>query len=407
MDAMKKTKSHPTSASRKKLVRHLMVLSAVRAMGGQAVLNGVMMRGEKSYAVACRRMDNSIDVATFDVPTFAQKFVKVPFLRGVMGLGESMALGYRALMHSADLSLKDEEAKMKAEEEEANSSVAEASHQSHSHASQRAFDEVSPLSSVNSDLNENSKLDDEEFSQEDVVPHEKVLGKFAVGVSVAFSLTFFIALFIVTPLLAGKWVENGLNLSHWQGFIVESGLRLVIFLGYLSLVSFIPDIKRVFQYHGAEHKAIAAYENDVVLTPESAQQFTTAHVRCGTNFLLIVMVMSIVFYAGIAAFLPGLPIWGLLLSRILVIPLIAGVSYEIIKGAATRMDHLIVRILIKPGLWLQKVTTRRPDNDQCEVAIASLKSVFTPEQQEEVDSRTKISAVPSWQTVEEVVPLAS
>lgn len=227
------TKSHH------QIVRHLLVLSAVRAMGGQAVLNGVMMRGEKTYAVAVRRMDDSIDVATFDVPAFAQKFSKIPFLRGVMGLGESMALGYRALMHSADLSLKDEEAKAKLESgEEANETE----------------EESSPLS------------------------------KTAVGISIAVSLGFFVALFIVAPLLFSRWIQHAFGFSHWQAFIIESVLRLVIFLGYLSLVSLIPDINRVFQYHGAEHKAIAAYENDVVLTPQSAQQFTTAHVRCGTNF---------------------------------------------------------------------------------------------------------------------------
>lgn len=351
---MNKTTRHPKSS---RLVRHLLVLTAVRAMGGQAVLNGVMMRGESKYAVACRRMDDSIDVATFDVPSFAQKFVKIPFLRGVMGLGESMALGYRALMHSADLSLKDEEAKAKLE---AGEEVPEE-------------EEKSPLT------------------------------KTAVGISIAFSLVFFTALFIVLPLLAGTWIQNWLGLSHWQSFVVESVLRLGIFLGYLSLVSFLPDIKRVFQYHGAEHKAIAAYENDVVLTPESTQQFTTAHVRCGTNFLLIVMVMSIVFYAGIAVAFPDLALWARLLSRIVVIPLIAGVSYEVIRAAAPRMSHLWVRVLVRPGLWLQKVTTRRPNNAQCEVSLAALTASFTEDQIREVASRTKISAEPSWQTVESVV----
>ncbi len=386
--------------NRRSLIRNLVVLSAVRAMGGQAVLNGVMMRGEKSYAVACRRMDNSIDIATFDVPSFAQKFVKIPFLRGVMGLGEAMALGYRALMHSADLSLKDEEAKLQMEAEAADQST-------RSHAeTQRTLDFNQQPPSDNFDSSEREIGSDSQRTMHSVSggaeTAEEVkspLTKTAVGISVAFSLIFFVALFIVAPLLASKWVQHGFNLSHWQGFIAESVLRLVIFIGYLALVSLIPDIKRVFQYHGAEHKAIAAYENDVVLTPEAAQQFTTAHVRCGTNFLLIVMVMSIIFYAGIAALLPSIPLWGLLLSRILVIPLIAGVSYEIIKAAATRMSHLWVRVIVRPGLWLQKVTTRPPSNEQCEVSIASLQEVFTPDQSEEVAQRTTIWAPPSWQTI--------
>ena len=281
-------------------------------------------------------------------------------------------------MLSADKSLQDEEAKLAQEDELSTSS--------------------SESFAISSDANSSSSIETSSSAVDG--EQEKALGKAAVGFSVAFSLVFFIALFIVSPLLASKWIENGLELNHWQGFIVESGLRLIIFLGYLSLVSLIPDIKRVFQYHGAEHKAIAAYENEVVLTPKSAQQFTTAHVRCGTNFLLIVMVMSIVFYAAIAAFLPGIPIWGLLLSRILVIPLIAGVSYEIIKGAATRMENVLIRTLIRPGLWLQKITTRAPSDDQCEVAIASLESVFTSDQIEEVKSRSKVYAPKSWQTLD-------
>lgn len=332
-------------------------------MGGQAVMEGVMMRGENSYAVAVRRMNGDIDLKVFDVPSFAQKFVKIPFLRGVMGLGEAMALGYRALMHSADLALKDEEEKIRKQENE-------------------------------------KKLAKGESIEEDKPEEEsKGLGKFAVGLSVTFSLCFFIGLFIITPVLASKWIEGGFNLSHWQAFIIESVLRLTIFLGYLSLVGLIPDIRKVFQYHGAEHKTIAAYENGVVLTPKSAQQFTTAHVRCGTNFLLIVMVMSIVFYAGIAAFLPGIPVWGLILSRVLVIPLIAGVSYEIIRGAATRMDNFWIRTIIRPGLLLQKITTRQPSDDQVEVAITSLNAVFTEEQIKDVQSRTVEIAKPTWQVI--------
>lgn len=338
---------------KRRMSLNILMLSAVRAMGGQAVLNGVMMRGEEKYSVACRRMDDSIDVKTFEVPSFASKFSKIPLLRGVMGLGEAMALGYRSLMHSADLAMIDEEKKER----------------------------------------------EEQGNLEEVEEEKSPLPKSAVAISVTLSICFFVAFFILSPLLIGKWVEHSLSLVRWQGFVLESGLRLGIFIGYLLLVSLIPDIKRVFQYHGAEHKSIAAYENNVVLTPKSAQQFTTAHVRCGTNFLLIVMVMSVIFYAGISVIAPGLPLIGLILSRIIVIPLIAGISYEIIRGAATRMKNPVVRVLIRPGLWLQKVTTRAPTDDQCEVAIASLMEVFTDEQLEEVKSRELSVAEPSWQVV--------
>lgn len=354
------------------LNRKILFLSAVRSMGGQAVLNGVMMRGEKSYAVACRRMDNSIDVSVFDVPSFAQKFVKIPFVRGVMGLGEAMALGYRALMHSADLSLKDEEAKLAADDS----------------------------------LKADGSMPLEENLESDVtletLEEPKVLGKLAVGISIAISIVFFIAMFKVGPLLLSDVIKNQFGFSKWTGFVIESVLRLALFIGYLYLVSLSAEIKRVFQYHGAEHKAIAAYENDVVLTPESAQQFTTAHVRCGTNFLLIVMVMSAFFYAVFSFVFPSVPFWGLVLSRIFAIPLIAGVSYEIIKAASFKMGNIFTRAIVWPGLQLQKVTTRPPSNEQCEVAIASLQAVFTPDQVEEVESRKRISATPSWQTIEAV-----
>jgi uncharacterized protein YqhQ len=167
--------------------------------------------------------------------------------------------------------------------------------------------------------------------------------------------------------------------------VAEGALRLGVFLGYLLLIGMMKDIKRVFQYHGAEHKALAAYENDVELTAESAQKFGTAHVRCGTNFLLTVMVITIVVYSFV-----GRPAWPLLiLSRVVLLPLIAGISYEVIRFAAKHMEWGWVRVLMKPGLLLQKLTTRQPDLDQVEVAVASLKAVLTAEQLAEVEARTQ------------------
>jgi uncharacterized protein YqhQ len=149
------------------------------------------------------------------------------------------------------------------------------------------------------------------------------------------------------------------------------------------LISNMRDIRRVFQYHGAEHKAIAAYENDVELTPGSAQQFSTAHVRCGTNFLLTVMVIAIVIYS----FVPRPNIWFVLASRVVLIPIIAGVSYEVIRWAAKNIQRRWVRAVMKPGLLLQRLTTREPDLEQLEVAITSLRAVMSAEQLAEVDAR--------------------
>jgi uncharacterized protein YqhQ len=176
---------------------------------------------------------------------------------------------------------------------------------------------------------------------------------------------------------------NVLGLDGPWFHVAEGALRLGIFLGYLLLIGQLADIKKVFQYHGAEHKAIAAYENNVELTAESAQRFGTEHVRCGTNFLLIVMVMTIVVYSFIGR--PSLLI--MIASRIVLIPLIAGLSYEVIRFAAKHMDKAWVRAAMKPGLLLQKLTTREPTLDQVEVAVASLRAVLTAEQLAEVDAR--------------------
>lgn len=345
----------------------LLLISAVRAMGGQAVINGVMMRGDEKYAVAVRRMDDSIDVKTFDVPTFAKKFVKVPFVRGVMGLGEAMALGYRSLMHSANLNMLDEENKIN-EEAKLDPSVSE-----------------QDKAKIQKDLDEKKSLMD------------KPLGKAVVVGSVIFSIVFFVSMFKVGPLFLSKWIADIFNFSKTPTVIIESVLRLALFIGYLFLVSLAGDIKRVFQYHGAEHKAIAAYENDVVLTPQAAQQFKTAHVRCGTNFLLIVMVLSGVFYIALSFIFSDMTLYQEVLSRVLGIFAIASISYEIIRLASFKMASPFTRALVWPGLQLQKVTTRPPNDGQCEVAIASLIAVFSPEQLEEVASRSRIAANDSWQ----------
>jgi len=287
-----------------------------RYMGGQAVLEGVMMRGATTWAIAVRRPDGGVAVDVREVPGWSDRYSKIPLLRGVMGLAESLGLGYRALTWSANQQIPEE-------------------------------DQIS----------------------------EKALGWAVLPVAL-----FFSAVFIVIPAFAGK------GLSHWfhGSFpIVEGVVRLALFVAYLGLVGCLKDIKRVFQYHGAEHKAIAAYENDVELTPEAAQQFSTAHVRCGTNFLLTVMVVAVFVYSVI----PRPNLWFVIGSRIVLTPVIAGLSYEVIRFAAKNMQRRWVRVLIRPGLLLQRLTTREPDLGQLEVAIASLQAVLTTQQQIEVASR--------------------
>lgn len=292
---------------------------APRFMGGQAVMEGVMMRGSASWAVAVRTLDGNVEVMTREAPSWAERFVHVPFVRGVMTLVESLGLGFQALTWSANQQIPDEE-------------------------------QVSPGAL-----------------------------RWTMGVAMA----LFSGLFLVLPALAIRRADSVIGFDGVWAHVAEGALRLGFFLGYIVLIGRMKDIKRVFQYHGAEHKTIAAYENEVPLTPESAQRFTTEHVRCGTNFLLTVMLVAVVVYTVFGR--PSLPI--LILSRVVMLPVIAGVSYEIIRFAAGHLRWAWVRILMKPGLTLQRLTTREPSLDQLEVAIASLRAVLDVDQLREIDAR--------------------
>jgi uncharacterized protein YqhQ len=288
-----------------------------RYVGGQAVLEGVMMRGESSWAVAVRMPGGEIALQVREVPNWAERYRRIPLLRGVMGLGESLGLGYRALTWSANQQ----------------------------------------------------------------VPEDEQVSERTMGWMVAIAMVFFSGVFLVLPALIGHRTNDWFSAVPLP--LAEGVVRLGFFLAYLVGIGFLGDIRRVFQYHGAEHKAIAAYENGVELSPEAAQQFTTAHVRCGTNFLLTVMVVAILTYSAI----PTPSIGAIVASRVVLIPVIAGLSYELIRLAAKHMHRAWVRLLMRPGLGLQRLTTREPDLAQLEVAIASLRAVLTAEQLAEVEAR--------------------
>ncbi len=301
--------------------------SAPRYVGGQAVVEGVMMRGERTWAVAVRTPEGDIEVEVHEAPTWAEKWSKVPIMRGVMGLGESMNLGFKALTWSANRQ----------------------------------------------------------------IPEEEQISSKALNWTVGVSVALFTGIFIVLPALAASGFGSLTGLEGFWYHVAEGGIRLGIFLGYILAIGMMKDIKRVFQYHGAEHKAIAAYETGVELTPDSAQTFGTEHVRCGTNFLLTVMAVTIIVYSFVGR--PAL--WLLIGSRVVLIPLIAGLSYEIIRFSARHMQWAWVRVIMRPGLLLQKLTTRQPTLDQVEVAVASLRAVLTAEQLAEVDARATAPVVGS------------
>ena len=281
-------------------------------VGGQAVIEGVMMRGKTHVAVAVRQPDGEISVDVRPVNSISDRYpiLKKPFLRGVVSLVESLVMGMKALAYSAQVSGDEDE-----------------------------------------------KLDSKEMA-----------------LTIAVSAGLAILLFIVIPTWSMRFL-TGITQDHMALNLAEGVLRMAIFLAYIAAISSMNDIQRVFQYHGAEHKTIYTYEAGLPLKVENVRPFSTLHPRCGTNFLMIVMLISMFIFT----FLGWPSLWERIASRIILIPVIAGVSYELIRYAGAHTDNPLVRIAITPGLLLQKLTTRQPDDSQIEVAIASLKAVVPPE----------------------------
>ena len=286
------------------------------SVGGQAVIEGVMMWGPGKIAVAVRKPNGEITVDLKPAGSISDRYpiLKKPFLRGVVSLVESLGYGMKALSFSAQVS------------------------------------------------------GDEEDGEESMSSLE-MAGTMAVSIGLA------VLLFVVLPTGAMKLLQNQ-GVGPMVLNLCEGLMRLAIFLLYIWGISRQKDIQRVFQYHGAEHKTIYTYEHGLPLRVENVRPFSTLHPRCGTNFLMIVMLIGIFIFA----FLGWPSLWERILSRILLMPVVAGISYEIIRFAGKHMDKAWVRAAILPGLALQKLTTRQPDDDQIEVAIASLKAVLPPEE---------------------------
>ncbi len=296
-----------------------------QAIGGQAVLEGVMMRGPSNWALAVRKPDGEIAEHTHSIRSAMarHRVFRLPIIRGVIALGESLAIGFRALAISANYAAQDPESKEE----------------------------------VQTELSRGSLV-------------------FAFAIAIGFALM----LFKVTPALITSWLP--IETTGW--FVVVEGLiRVAIFIAYICLISLLPDLKRVFQYHGAEHKAINAYEAGEPLEPERVARFSLIHPRCGTAFLLWVMVIAIFVFAFF-----GRPTWyWLILSRIALLPLIAGLAYELIRFAGKHTGNRALMTLLAPGLWLQRLTTREPSLDQLEVSIRALREVLRLEDLEKPEAR--------------------
>jgi len=293
-------------------------------IGGQAVLEGVMMRGPRNWAVAVRKPDGEIAHVAKSIDPLAARHwsLRLPVVRGVVALGESLAIGFRALSVSA----------------------------SYAAAEERAGEG-------------NAQGVDEEPAE---------IGRWAIFFSFAIAIGFALTIFKVGPAL----LTDLLPISSGGWFVIVEGLiRVTVFVLYLTLLSFIPSLRRVFQYHAAEHKAINAFEAGEELTPETAQRYSLIHPRCGTAFLLWVMVIGVFVFAFF-----GRPTWyWLIVSRIALLPVIAGIAYELIRFAGKHNGNRVLMTLLAPGLWLQRLTTREPTLDQLEVSIRALNEVLRRE----------------------------
>jgi len=302
-----------------------------QAIGGQAVLEGVMMRGPRNWAVAVRTPTGGIaHVARTIDPLAARHWsLRLPIVRGVVALGESLAIGFRALGVSARYAAQEEA---------------------------EGYDEPAEI------------------------------GRWALAFAFLVAIGFAVMMFKVGPAL----LADLLPISNGDWFVLVEGLiRVAVFVAYLALLSFIPSLRRVFEYHAAEHKAINAYEAGEDLTPEIAQRYSLIHPRCGTAFLLWVMVIGVFIYA-----LLGRPVWyWLIISRIALLPVIAGVAYELIRFAGKHSGNRVVMTLLAPGLWLQRLTTREPTLDQLEVSIRALREVLAHEGRlQPADRRVEVMA---------------
>jgi uncharacterized protein YqhQ len=306
----------------------------VTNVGGQAVLEGVMMRGPSNWAVAVRKPDGDIAEVHQPIksPMARHLIFRLPVIRGVIALGESLAIGFRALAISAN------------------------------YAAAAAAKEGEEGEDVATELTRGQLI-------------------FAFAIAIGFA----VLLFKVSPALITDWI--GIKQTGWF-VLVEGGIRVTIFILYLFLISLFPDLRRVFQYHAAEHKAINAYEAGEELKPEIVQRFSLIHPRCGTAFLLWVMVIAIFVFAFF-----GRPVWyWLILTRILLLPVIAGIAYELIRFAGKHQNNRILMSLLAPGMWLQRLTTREPSLDQIEVSIRALKEVLSLETKDPTARKVEVMA---------------
>ena len=304
------------------------------SIGGQALIEGIMMRGPKKQALAVRTKDNNIDISFLNFTSIKEryKFLNLPVLRGVVNFIESMVNGYKAMMLSAEKS---------------------------------------------------GYLDEEQENKPKSETKEKVIMTGVMTVATVLGVVLSVVMFIYLPSLAFKGVNYlvGGALSSWQSFF-EGFIKILIFLGYMIVVSFMKDIDRVFRFHGAEHKTIFCYEAGLELNVENVRKQGRFHPRCGTSFMILMLLVSIFITFIIDSIFPILKtiLWLRTIIKILLLPIICGVGYELIKLCG-KHDNIFTKIVAAPGLWIQRITVKEPDDSMIEVAIAAMKEVI-PENEE-------------------------
>lgn len=322
--------------------------------GGQAVIEGVMMRSPRYFAVACRHPKGEVIVQKEEVKAFWGRFraLRIPFVRGVFVLLDALALGMKSLMFAANIASDTEENEKKAKKEQSQGQDAAGA--------------------------------PSESTQPKAQKHPQKISDLAIGLTMALGLGIGIVLFVVFPNVVAGWLRAPLNDNSFYLNLVDGLLRILIFIGYVALISLMKDIRRVFQYHGAEHKSINAFEEGRELTMEMVKDYSTRHVRCGTSFIALVLILSIFVFSFFS--------WDNILervgSRVIGLPIVAGVSYEIIRFVGRRKDSRLTRVLVAPGMLFQRLTTREPDERQVEVALTALKAVVEAEESAPAEAKT-------------------
>jgi uncharacterized protein YqhQ len=359
--------------SLRNIVRFLVAVQLLPALesgeetlvGGQAVLEGVMMRSPHAWAIACRKPSGEVVTMSepLERPSEKHKWMAWPIVRGVMTLGYAMSLGYRALRFSANVAIED------VMQNDANSATVhvETAAAATTHV-ETAASAVPPKPAL-SLSNGRSEAEPIQSSSQQAREKAAAISGWLAAANVVISLAFFIFMYKYLPLVAATELKKVNPALGGQIIfnLVDGAVRLILFLLFIWGVSLFPDIRRVYEYHGAEHKTVFAFENGDPLETAAVQKYSTFHPRCGTSFLMTVMLISIGFYMLV----PFTTFWARFAARIALLPLIAGVSYEIIRFAAKHRGSLFA-LMTAPGLWLQRITTKPPSDEQAQCAITAL-----------------------------------